>query len=260
MTEMLFDLFITGKLVNGLSPDIAQNNFARLFKTTPEKVSRYFSGEPQLFKRGIDKAAALRYKEALHTAGVLVSFMAHKPDAATSNDKNKPTTEYSPSSSDTSSGNRQNQHDGNPKTEENRDKDAFTLAPVGSDVLRREERREFVPADIDTSSIKVVPAFVDIEPEEKNAPLPPDTTHLTIAAAGEDLLLEKPEPTLPLPLDLASITLAPPGTPLDEIHEDVIPLNPDVSALSLAPPGADLTDGQEQPATPSAPDTSHISI
>lgn len=254
MTEMLFDLFITGKLVIGVSPEIAQNDFARLFKTTPDKVSRYFSGEPQLFKRGIDKTAALRYKEALHKAGVLVSFMAHKAEAARSSDKNKPLSERP---SDNNSVDRQG---ATSNTEEYGGKQTFTLAPVGSDILRREERHEFVPVDIDTRAIKVASVFVDIEPEEKSAPPPPDTTHLTLASTGEDLLLDKPESAAPLTLDLTSMTLAPPGSNLDEIHKEVALFNPDTSALSLAPPGANLLEGQEKPATPPAPDTSHISI
>lgn len=253
MTEMLFDIFITGKLVNGVSPEIAQSNFARLFKTTPDKVSRYFSGEPLLFKRGIDKTAALKYKEALHQAGVLVSFMAHKA-------ANAPAAERPPVNSKTTSVGSQNHREETSDSENDEGKETFTLAPLGSDVLRREEKHEFVPVDIDTSAIKVTPAFVDIETAEKTAPPPPDTAHLTIAATGEDLLLNKPTPTPPLTLNLSAISLAPPGSNLDEIPTDTAPLNPDTSALSLAPPGADLLEGQEKPAPPPAPDTSQLSI
>ncbi len=260
MTEMLFDIFITGKLVNGVSPDEAQQNFANLFKTTSDKVSRYFSGQPQLFKRAINKTEALRYKEALHKAGVLVSFMAHKPAAAASDPASAAASPEQPSSTVTTRAAASAGEEHAQSSQEDDRAAALTLAPVGSDVLNKDERHEFVAADVDTSNIKMVSAFLDVEPVAKDTPPAPDTGHLSIAAAGVDLLDDKPDAPAPLDLDLDSLSLAPAGSLLDEIHDDLPPVNPDISALSIAPPGADILEGETKAAPPPAPDTSHISL
>jgi hypothetical protein len=57
----------------------------------------------------------------------------------------------------------------------------FVLDAVGADVLRPEERKEFVPANVDTSSMNIAPAGGDlgqIKPPEP--PPPPSTEHLSV--------------------------------------------------------------------------------
>ena len=98
------------------------------------------------------------------------------------------------------------------------------------------------------------------EPEVKETPPAPDTSHLTAAAAGEDLLVDKPEPPPPLTLDLDSMTLAPAGSELEQLKDDLPALDPDTSALSIAQVGADVLEGQVKETPPPAPNTDHLSV
>lgn len=272
MAQMLYDLHITGKLVEGVSPESAQENFAQLFKTSSDKVARYFTGQPILFKRGIEKPEAMKYKAALHKIGILIAFKTHKVQAETPPPTNQraatPITPLRPAPTpETSNQVASIQASPEPTAQLNPSSATNTevatnlsMAPVGSDVLNPEERTVFVEADIDTSDIKMVSTFIEIEPEEKQTPPAPNISHITVAEAGEDLLVDKPEVTPPLTVDIEDFSLAPAGAQLDQLHDDLTPLNPDISGLDIAPPGVDLMEGIVKPPPPAAPDTSHLSV
>ncbi len=258
MDQPLYDIYFTGKLVEGIDTGTAQANFAKLFKMAPDNAAKLFNGKAQSLKRGVDKAEALKYKAALHKAGLLVAFKAHQPSPSTTNDATTPeaTNTSSPKVSPRQTSTAVNAT----STESTTQQADWSLAAVGSDVLKEGERQQVPERDIDTSNIKMVSAFVDLTPEPKAAPPAPDTSHISVAAVGEDLLADKPEPPPPLPLDIDAITLAPPGTELEELHADLPPLNPYISALSLAEAGTDLLEGQTNEPPPPPPKTDHISV
>ena len=231
MDQPLYDIFFTGQLVEGTDPQSAKQNLAKIFKTTPEAVAKLFTGKPKPLKRGIEKPEALKYKAALHKAGLLVAFKAHQVDTTP--------TEVTTNTSQT---------------------EDWSLAPVGKELLKANERHEIPERDIDTSNIKMVSDFAIPEPEPKLTPPAPNTSHLSAAAAGEDLIVDKPAPSPPPPLKLEGITLAPPGTDLEELHHDLPPLNPDISALSIAQLGVDILEGELKEPAPAAPNTDHISV
>ena len=252
MDQPLFDIYFTGQLVEGVDQETAIGNVAKLFKSTPEKMAKLFTGKPQALKKGIDKAGAIKYKAALHQAGLLVAV---KTQTAA---KEAPVASAPPSTpkSTATSTEQPSQTTASAQAEED-----WSLAAAGSDVLREDERAKPVSNDIDTSAIKMVSAFMEPEPIASPEPPPaPNTSHISVAMAGEDLLTDKPEPPPPMPLDLDSISLAPPGSDLEQIPDSATPLNPDISALSIADAGADLLEGQTKPEPPAAPDTQHLSI
>ncbi len=247
MDQPLYDIIFTGQLVEGIETDTAKNNLATLFKTTPANVEKIFNGKPQPLKRGVDKPQALKYKAALHKAGLLVAFKAHQaPDQAAPAAANPaPPTDI-------------NQPEPAPAAAIA--EDDWSLAPTGSDLLKANERQQTPDIEVDTSNIKMVSAFMEPEAEVKEVPPAPDTAHISVAAAGEDLLTEKPEAPPPLPLDLDAITLAPPGSDLEQLDESLPPLDPDTSNISIADVGADILEGQVKEAPPAAPNTDHISV
>ena len=310
MQAPLYDLYITGKLVEGVSSTDARDDLARLFNTNADKVARYVSGQPALFKRGIDKAAAMKYKAALHQVGILVTFKSH-PLAAegssietaegptnrvaegssihTAEGSSMQTAEGSVtriaegSSMQTAEGSANNtaessfiQTDEGSVTETAEGSSSgrniatgnpsglvLSLAVAGSDVLLPEEKSLFVAVDIDTSAIRMVSVFSELEPPASVGVASPDTSHMSIAAAGVNLLEDKPEPPPllpPLPLDLDSMSLAPAGATLQQLTEKLPALPPNTDALAMAPAGADLLEGEQQPTPPPAPDTSHLSM
>ncbi len=243
MEEPRYDVYFTGKLVEGADPDTARATFAKLFKASPEAAAKFFTGKPQLLKRDVSKAEALKHKAALHKAGMMAAFKAHTETSAAPAGTRGEAAEQPASRAPAAD------NDG-----------GWSLAPAGSGVLKPEERREIAPRDIDTSNIKLASVFDTPESLSEPEPPPPDTSHLSVAQAGEDLLAERPEDPPPLPLDLDAITLAPPGTELEELHDDLPPLNPDISGLSLAQAGADILEGQSRPAPPPPPNTDHLKV
>lgn len=252
MDQPLYDIYFTGQLVEGIDTSTAKANLASLFKTTAENVAKIFNGKPQALKRGVNKAEALKYKAALHKAGLLVAVKAHQAAAANSQPKPSPIpAAATPTPTPTATP--------IPTPAAKTEDEDWTLAPAGSDVLKENERKTVAERDIDTSNIKMVSAFMDIEPEAKITPPAPNTAHISVALAGEDLLVDKPQPPPPLPLNLDGITLAPPGTELEELHDDLPPLNPDISGISIAEVGADILENEPKQAPP-PPNTDHISV
>lgn len=112
----------------------------------------------------------------------------------------------------------------------------FSLAPAGSDVLSKSERKEHTDVEIDTSA-------------------------LSVKAAGGDLLEsgEKRQFDV-LEIDFGGIDVAPPGESLlkDEERKKVEIVTVDTSELSIADPGVRL--GKPVPPPPPAPDVSNIHL
>lgn len=253
MEQPLFDIMFNGELVEGTDTKTAKQNLAKLFKSTPESMDKLFTGKPQVLKRGVDKAEALKYKAALHKAGVLARFKAHQTDTTDTappppSQATAPQIAAKPASQTA------------PTEQSNTADEDWSLAPTGSELLKANEKKPIVNADIDTSSIKLVSAFMEPVVEQREAPPAPDTSHFSVAGVGEDLLAEKPEAPPPLPLDLDSLSLAPAGSDLEELHYGLPEVNPDTSYLSIAEAGADLLEGQQKQEPPPPPDTSHLRI
>jgi hypothetical protein len=247
MDHPLYDIYSTGQLVEGIDTVSAKANLASLFKTTEESVAKVFNGKPQSLKRGVDKAEALRYKATLHKAGILVAVKAHQ---ATHSSKQDQTT---------TSQTVQTTVNPLPNQLTNTEEKKWSLAPTGSDVLRDNERHSIPARDIDTSNIKMVSAFIDPLPEEKATPPTPDTRHISVAVAGEDLLVDKPQTAPSLPLDLDGITLTPLGMEPNNPQEKLAYLGPDTSDMSIAEVGADILENKSKQ-VPSPPNTDHISV
>jgi hypothetical protein len=236
MDQQRYDIYFTGKIAGGISEEVAQQNLATLFKTSVDKISRLFNGKPQLLKKGMDKAATVKYKAAFEGAGLVVAFK--KVAAVTpvpASGQQVPSTPVEAAGS-------------------------MTLAPPGSDVLREDERIAIPEVTIDTSNIKLVSTFMEIEAQEKPATAPPDTSHIKVAEVGVDLLEEKPAPSPPLDLNLDDISLAPVGSDLEELHDDLPPLDPDISGITLAEVGADVLPDKEEKPVPPAPNIDHLSV
>jgi hypothetical protein len=251
MDQPLYDIYFTGELVEGIDANTAKTNLANLFKTSPESVAKLFNGKPQALKRGVDKTEALKYKTALHKAGLLVAFKAHQTTSTSESVENHSSTQHQDSYSETSA---------SVATANHRNETAdWSIAAVGSNLLNDNERASVKAIAIDTSNIKLVSVFSNPEPEPKAVPPAPNTSHLTLAAAGENLLVDKPPVPAPT-LNLDNLSLAPPGTELEQLHNDIAPLNPDISALSLAAAGTDILEGQVKKTPPPPPNTEHLSV
>lgn len=242
MDAQRYDVFLTGKLAGGTTTDAAAQRLAALFKSTPAAMLGMLNGKPQLLKRNIDKATALKYREALQKAGLEVAFKALPlaPVAAIESAEPMPaaTAEEAPANS--------------PRWE---------VASAGTDLLRPEERQAVSAIAIDTSHLSVaepglLPSLhTDIEPAT------PLIDHLSMAPLG-DLLNESERHHLPpIAPAIDGLSLAPAGARIETLTTAIEAVNPDISQLTVAPAGADLlTDEQRRKPAIAAPDTTHLHL
>jgi len=235
MDTPLYDVYLTGKLTDGLTTDIAAQRLAALFKSTPAAMTDMLTGKPQLLKRGIDKTTALKYREALQKAGVEVAFKEVK------NGETAPTSVSTAAPAPIA---------------------GLQLAPAGADLLRADERAIPPTAHIDTTHFSV--AELSPFPPQHHAieAATPDTSHLSLAPAGGELLneAERAQPPVSAP-DTSALSLAPTGAPLETLSETTAAVTPDISQLTLAPVGVELlSPEQRQRPSAVAPDTAHIQL
>lgn len=237
MDAPLYDVYLTGKLAEDVSPALAAQRLAALFKSTPEAMAALITGKAQLLKRGVDKNTALKYREALQKAGCEVAF---KAQTAAVDQKNANAAQAATTSSASA---------------------GLQLAPAGGELLRPEEHRTVAAIAVDTSHLSLAP----VGPLPTLAPaaaVQPDLSHLSLAPAGGLLLseAEREKPPISAP-DVGDFSMAEVGAPIDTLKSELAPVNPDISGLQLAPAGTDLLRPEERARPPIAPPaTDHITL
>ena len=225
MADPKYDIYFRGEILPGADAALVKSAIAQIFKADAAKLAILFSGKVNTIKKSVDKATAAKYQQAFKKAGAKAvitlakQVQSSEPPAApvTAQQENVP-----PSKPDNTPAIQQAIADAN-----------WDVLPSGSDLLKPDERRDIPDVDIDTSSIKVVSPFAEIEVDNKPIPPAPDTSHISVAEVGEDMNPNKAPPAADLVLDLSS--------------------------FSIAEAGAALTDQKEKKAPP-APDTSHIEL
>lgn len=75
-----FSVVVTGKIADGFALADAKSQVGQLFKLSPEKVERLFSGKPVAIRRGIDKPQAMKLRAALAKTGVIAVIKASSPE------------------------------------------------------------------------------------------------------------------------------------------------------------------------------------
>lgn len=239
METQLYDVYLTGKLAEGITPDIAAQRLAALFKSTPAAMSGLITGKPQLLKRGVDAATATKYRDAVQKAGCEVAFKAQEQARANA----APVPVSVTTATET------------PAPAE------LQLAPAGTDLLRPDERHTAPTASIDTSYLNVMP--LEPFPAAEHAPVSvPDTSYLTLAAAGDNLLSENERSVPPIAIpDIGDLSIAELGAPLETLKNEAAEIHPQIDGLSLAPAGSELLNEDERKhETATAPNTDHIHL
>jgi hypothetical protein len=255
MDTRLYDIYLTGKLAEGLGRDAAAERLAQLFKSNPATMSGLLTGKPQLLKRGVDKDTAQKYREALQRIGVEA---ASKPQAlaapAAETPPLQPAAKPAPVASPSSPA---------PVAAAPVDS-GLSLAPAGSDVLDPSERRPIEAATIELGHLSMaeVGAPLDEIPRNPGAPVAPDLGHLSLSAAEGNLLTDDELATLPVSAPATEhLSLAPAGADLETLHDDRPAVEVDVSQLSIAPPGSELLNPEQRRKFDEvAPDTGHLKL
>jgi hypothetical protein len=236
MSDQRYDILFRGELLPGFSADTVRDNLARLFKASPETIARLMDGGTHALKKNADHATVVKYREAMQRAGAKAELRA----AADTPSMPAPAPAPAPAAAIESS--------------------ELGLAPPGTELLAAHERTHAPDPGIDTSHLKLLPAFTQSPvSEQRSAPAAPDTSHLSVAKAGEDLLTERAATKTPPPPDISHLSLAAPGANLEVLHPVDATLIPDISGITLAPPGAPLDEIRPQ-RKPVNPDISRLRL
>lgn len=246
MSEDLFNIVFKGELVRTFELPAVKKNLGQLFKIDGAKLDALFSGRPVILKRNLNFDAANKYRVAIKKAGARIDVVPVEDHDASAKPPVQPTTVPPKAMGKAVFGERS--ASAPPSAPERTppgsahataapdDEFGFAMAPVGADVLTREERKPEVVANIDTSGLSV--------------------------KQGGGLLIEANEkpPVAVTTVDISALNLSPQQGNLvrpEEIKRPP-PLQVDTSKLSVAPPGDRLE--APKPPPPAAPDTSGISL
>lgn len=210
MSEALFNIVFYGIVQPGKDRNEAIAKMAALFKTTPEKIKPYFSGDRRIIKKDVDDLGAEKYRVTLEKIGLVIKIEpAEAAPAAPAATPSAP--------------------------ESNINTGDLSVAPPGSKVLENPPEVTPVPiGDITDISMAEVGADVLENPVEVT-PVPiGDISDISMAEVGADVL-ENPVEVTPVPIgDISDISMA-------EVGEDLLknppekksaPI-PDFSGLSL---------------------------
>ena len=271
MSEQRYDIYFRGEALEGFTIDTVKNNVAQLFKAAPDKVDMLFSGKVVPLKKNLDKPTAAKFKQALDKAGakIYIKLSAETNTAAT------PTASHAPTETATAQKTvpeqkptavtlekpAANQASATNTTPDDFASDNLVILPPGSDVLRPEERHAVEAVNVDTSSIRMASVFDTPEVDTPPPPPAPDTSHISAAPVGADILEGVKKEAPPPPPDVSNINISEPGADMSEMVEKMpIPPSPDISHLSMATAGADLLEGIQKETPPPPPDISHIHL
>ena len=223
MADPRYDIYFRGEILAGADDVQVKAAIAKIFKADAAKLATLFSGKVNTIKKSVDKATAAKYQQVFKQAGAKAVITVAKVAQTTA-----PAAQSISQKSQTSSVAKNTEAENTSVTEGNWD-----ILPSGSDLLKPAERRNVPDVDIDTSAIKVVSPFAEVEVADKVVPPAPDTTHISVAAVGEDMNPERADPVADLALDLSAFTVAETGATLVDKKEKKVPPAPDTNHIKL---------------------------
>ncbi len=214
MADPIYDIYFRGEILPGADNAQVKAAIAKIFKADAAKLEQLFSGKVNTIKKFVDKATAAKYQQAFKQAGAKAVITLAKEVQVKQVAVSQPVIDADSSPSSNTAGN-------------------WDILPSGSDLLTPDERRNIPDANIDTSAIKMVSPFAEVEVDHKIAPPAPDTSHISVAGVGEDMNPDRAEPIPELELDLSEFTIAEAGTTLADKKEKKVPPAPDTNHIKL---------------------------
>lgn len=258
MSDQQFDIIFRGDIVLGHQIADVKQRLVQLFKSDAAKIDTLFTGAAVPLKRDLDKTTAEKYQSVLLKAGAQVdvciagsvNIAPKRPLRSVEGADRKNLTSAAGEAAepkramtlkerlDAAEAEQKKEQEALDAIEAESDPSGLSLAPVGSDVLKPEERPTVEQVVIDTAGLSLKAAGGNLlEDNEKDAPLELafDFSELDLAAIGEDLLREHEKMALPeVEVIVSDIDLAPVGSDLGQITKAPPPSAPDTSRLSLS--------------------------
>ena len=173
-----FDILFRGDIASGNSIDQVKARVAESFKLDEAAVNQLFSGAVVSLKRNIDRATAERIYQRLSDAGALANIVSSNIVSSNTVPANKAPGNPAPSDSTTSPSNQ-------PSADNQSSERAFTLAPLGSDVLEGADKpaQEKDQQSISFDHLGLEPVGSNIIEDSEGETIEPvivDTSHLTL--------------------------------------------------------------------------------
>ena len=214
MAEPKYDIYFRGEVLPGANDAEVKAAIAKTFKANDAKLAQLFSGKVNTIKKAVDKATAAKYQQAFKKAGAKVVITAAKVQESSPQELKTTTSKTQDSAAQVA-------------------EKSWDVLPTGSDLLTSDERRNIPDVEIDTSAIKMVSPFAEVVLDERVDPPAPDTNHISVADAGEDMNPNRAAPLPDLELDLSEFSVAEAGVPLADKKEKVVPPAPDTNHIKL---------------------------
>ncbi len=241
MSDDLFAVVFTARLIDGVEPSVAQARVAQIFKVEPEKVAYLFTGKQVVVKKGLNEATAKKYQQVLLKAGLFCTLYNQsaaarkkaeaaappKPQAPQKQPQLKPVkSETDPSA-------------GEPAHRSVVKEAPTTLGELGAAGVethwdRLEEEHDDAPPNVDLSGIDLADKNQEIVVEAIEAP-EIEVPDLEVDAPGTILI--ETEIVEDLEVDISDLQMDAPGVILVE-HVEVEEPEIDISHLSAAQPPA----------------------
>ena len=201
MSDQQFDVFFRGDIVAGQSVGDVKERLAGLFKLEAAKVEQLFSGRPAAIRRNLDEAGAKKYEQALLKIGAIAELRPVKVDAPSAEAvtpapvakpnpflepaEPAPVAKPNPFLEPTAQAPAATTPAPLAQSAEQPTVDGggMSLAPVGSDVLRPDERSNVAATEVDVSALALEPGGGEIlHADEKQSveAVQVDTSHLEV--------------------------------------------------------------------------------
>ncbi len=245
MSDSQHTVYFEGSIVDGFSIGQVKKNLVKLFKSDAERIGQLFSGERVVLKKDIDLATAKKYHSVLLNAGALVTIAAANDAIAV--DAPTVLTEAPPPTQEK-------------KKEE--PKYSWSLAPLGSLLLKATEKVKQAVVNIDISHLSLASMFTAEKTKATTEVATPDVSHLSIAPVGEQIVASRKDDAAEVTLDLSALSVDPVGAELGRgVGIEVEELQLDLSAYVLLELGEETSISRAvQTAVPEPPDVSHLQL
>ncbi|MEH6639190.1 MAG: hypothetical protein V7717_07960 [Porticoccaceae bacterium] len=206
-----YDVYFRGDIAPGHQMVEVRQRLQALFKLGDERAAKLFSGRPLAIRRDLDKDGAEQYRDSLLKAGALVELRSAAsgevlaasspvapPVETPSSDSRLSDSELNDSKlsgsdvndselsgSDVNDSKLSAEAAGAKSKQESAEApaEAFSLAPVGADVLLPEERLVVEAIEVDTSALDLAPAGGDLLKDDEKRVLEDldiDLSHLSV--------------------------------------------------------------------------------
>ncbi|MCB1859760.1 MAG: hypothetical protein KDI63_15915 [Gammaproteobacteria bacterium] len=177
MPETRYDLYFSGKTMEGSDPQTVRSKIGRLFAANDKTLDRLFSGSPVRVKSEVDQETASKYRVAFREAGALLDI---RPATAS----NRPATTRPDES------------------------EPWTLLPPNTGSLIDCAPPVTALPIAETPGISLAPPGADMDTAEDPQPAVIDISGLTMSAPRTGSLEDYQSPVLPAPIpDISALEL-----------------------------------------------------